>query len=351
MNEDKTLFDIVKKLNKHSDDTIAIHALPIVYKQVQQNHLAKIENYNNSPELNRWDKLAYEYNILQAMYTAIANSGAAGRLIKATNYQNEIEAIKRDAAEDYYQDGLSYLEKNTRVGAINGYNSFKRAGQWVQDYKDSKLRMEEAYKKTVVDVLINPIHDNSIFINTNWNSYFNNDYFQQSLVRDLGGTNDVHLPARFYTARDAGYNRLQPDWVVNLTLRAIDIPRPLIYNYSRALSKDIEIGRDTSGNAVYKTVSATMHIQKQSFTASAQMGVEITELATNKNILYNNYVDNYYWEQEVATYSGDSRALSKNDWAIINNTYYLPTRESVLNELYRGIYPQVRNGISNAARW
>ena len=82
------------------------------------------------------------------------------------------------------------------------------------------------------------------------------------------------------------------------------------------------------------------------------MEINITDLATRKNIVYNTFREDYRWEQEHATYNGDSRALSANDWAIINNSYYNePRKEDVLNELYRKLYPQVKNKISYAVDW
>jgi hypothetical protein len=63
------------------------------------------------------------------------------------------------------------------------------------------------------------------------------------------------------------------------------------------------------------------------------------------------YTDTYHWQEEVATYSGDRRALSNNDWALINNNFNLPGREDILNRLYRNIYPQVKNRIINEVDW
>ncbi len=352
--EDKTLYDVVKQLNKHSDDENATKALPEVYAQVQQKHLDKIDSYNNYKDLNRWDKIISEYNTLQGMHDAISNSDAATRLVKAADYQKQIDSIKDAAGEDYYQTGLGYLQKDTREDARKAYNTFKKTGNWIKDYKDSKAKMEQAYQNAIVNILINPVQDNSVFINTGWGyggNNFSNNYFPQNLVSDLGGKYASRYPARFYTENELGRDNTQPDWIVDLTLRDMDIPRPAVYNYSRNLSKQIEIGKDTSGRPVYQTVYATLNIQKQSFNARAQMDIKVTEAATRKNILYNSYSDNYNWQQEAATYSGDSRALSSNDWALINNSYYMPTREDILNELYRGIYPQVKNSISNAAEW
>jgi hypothetical protein len=84
------------------------------------------------------------------------------------------------------------------------------------------------------------------------------------------------------------------------------------------------------------------------------MEVNITDAGSRKNISYNTYRDDYTWEQQYATYTGDSRALSNNDWALVNSNNrnnQQPRKEEVLNELYRKIYPQVKNRISYEVDW
>lgn len=354
--EDRTLFDVVKRLDKKSSDEDALKALPEVYKTVQQKHLRKIASLQNSKELNRWDKLLEEYNALQNMYEAINNVDAAARLVNATSYATEIYETKQNAADAYYNEAAALLQSNYRDDIKRAYNYFKKADKWVSGYKDARSKMDEAYQNATVDVLINPVQDNSFFFNTGWGNTgynYSNEYFQQNLVRDLGGKYASRYPARFYTEWEARRDNVKPQWVVDLTLRNLDIPRPYTNNYSRSVSKRIENGKDTSGKPVYQTVYATLQISKQSFTARAQMDVNITDVITRKNISYNSYSDDFRWEEERATYTGDSRALDSNDWALINNSRYnqQPRKEEVLNELYRKIYPQVKNRISYAVDW
>jgi hypothetical protein len=353
--EDKTFFDIVKRLNKRSTDEDATKALATVYLNAQERHRRKIAAYQNSSEISKWDKLINEYNILQNMYNAIDNSEPALKLVTPINYQKELADTRQSAAEDFYQEGNNYLDNNSREYARKAYAAYKKAGSLVKDFKDTKAKMEEAYNSSIVEVVINPIQDNSFFFNTGWGNMgynYSNEYFQQNLVRDLGGKYATRYPARFYTEWEARRDNVQPDWVIDLTLRNMDIPRPSIYNYSRNVSKQVEIGRDTAGKPIHQTVYATMNIQRQSFTARAQMDINIVEVATRRNIAYNSYTDNYSWQEEMATFSGDKRALSNNDMALLNNNNYnMPGREYILNELYHNIYPQVKNRISNEADW
>lgn len=352
---DNTLFDALKTLKKRNGDTAALNALPVLYNAAQQRNLRKINSYSTSPNIDRWDKMLSAYSTLQEMHDAIIESDAASRMVNPVNYQQTIYNLKQDAAADYYNLASEFLNKPGREDAKTAYTYFKKADKLVPDYQDASIKMDEAYQNAIVNVVVNPVRDNSYFFNTGWGNYgynYSNEYFQQNLVRELKGINSNRYPARFYTDWEARRDNVQPDWEVNLTLRDINLPRPQTYNYTRNASQQVEIGRDTSGRAVYKTVYATVNIARQSFTAYAYMDLNIRDLVTGKTISNNSFREDYTWQEEHATYQGDSRALSANDWAMINNSYYNePRKEDVLNELYRKLYPQVKNRISYAVDW
>lgn len=354
-NEDRTLFDIIKKLNKKGNDEDATKALPTVYRQVYNKHLNKIEMYQTLTDISRWDKLYTEYDALQKIYDAIIASDAALLLVTPQNYSNAINAMKQSAAQDYYLLGDSLLAYGEKEYARKAYKAFKRADGWVSNFRDTRTKMTAAYDAGIINVVINPIQDNSYFNNSGWgNNWYNysNDYFQQNLVRDLGGTNAKRYPARFYSDWEARRENVQPEWSVDLTLRRLDIPRPSIYSYNRNLSRKVENGRDTSGNIIYQQVYATLNIQRQSFSARGEMSVNITDLLTRKNISYNTYSENYDWQEERADYSGDSRALSSSDWALVNNrNFSTPDKDDILREIYRKIYLQVKNRIGRDVDW
>ena len=352
---DKTIFDAIKTLKKHNTDTVALGALPVLYAAAQQRNLRKISSYTSSNDINRWDKVLDAYQTLQDMHDAIIENDAASAVVTPVNYQKTIYDTRRQAAADYYEQGMVFLDKPTRADAKKAYGYFKKADKLVPGYEDAIARMSEAYENAIVNVVINPVQDNSYFYNTGWGNYgssYSNEYFQQTLVRELKGTNSSRYPARFYTDYELRRDNILPDWEVNLTLRNIDIPRPQTYTSRRNVSQQVETGRDTSGKTIYKTVYATVNISQLSFTARADMEVNIIDLVTRKSITYNTFREDYRWQEEHASYSGDSRALSANDWAAINNNYYNePRREDVLNELYRKLYPQVKNKITYAVDW
>ena len=356
--EDKALQDAVKKLNKNATDNEAKAALPVLYSNILKAHQAKIKSYQTGTDLNRWDKIIGEYNDLQQAYNSIVNSTPAFKLATPENFSTQLLESKQAAAEDYYSTAENYLNKDGRENAKKAYSYFKKADRYLPGFKDVQTKMNTAYENAIVDVLINPVQDNSYFFRSGWGSSgydYSNEYFQRTLVRELAYTNNNNnrnYAARFYTDWEARNQNIQPDWIIDLRLRNMDLPQPANYTYRRNRSADIQVGSDTLGKPVYKKVYANLNITRMSFTAYADMEVMIKDVSTSRTISNRNFREDYRWEEERASYSGDSRALDASDWQIINNNnFYAPRREDVLNELYRKIYPQVLNNIKYAVEW
>jgi hypothetical protein len=82
------------------------------------------------------------------------------------------------------------------------------------------------------------------------------------------------------------------------------------------------------------------------------MELTITDVTTGTSITSNRYSEQFTWQEEYATYTGDSRALDSNDLALINNNnYQTPRKENILDRLSQKIYPQIKNRIAAVANW
>ena len=353
--QDKDLLTAIKKFEKDPSNTDLKNRISDLYNNAAQSHLDKIEVYSTLTEADKWGKIVKEYEALRNLYETIATSSAA-KLVNAPNYASEIQNTKQNGAEAYYNIGIAELDKGDKQSARNAYYAFNTANKFIPGYKDVRQQISLAYQNSILNVVINPIRDNTYFYNSmGWNNYgnnYNNDYFQRSLVSDLGGSYNKTSPARFYTDWEARRENIQPDWEVDLTWQYINIPQPMTSQYSRNISKQIEKGRDTSGKVEYQTVSATLHIIRKYFTASGDMELRITDVNNGRNITTNRYSEQFNWQEEYATYTGDSRALGSNEYELLNNrNYRLPRNEDILQELSRRVYPNIKNRISTVANW
>lgn len=345
----------IKKLDKNSSDTSLRNNLSSLYNSASKIHLDNIEVYGTLMEPDKWNKIIREYQALQHLSEVINSSSNAAKLIKTSPYAGDIEVAKQKAAAEYYNMGMDYLSNNDKQSSRDAFYAFKQAQDFVPGYKDTKRQMDIAYQNSVLNVIVNPVTDNSYYYNnTGFNRYgnsFNNDYMQRSLVRDLGGDYSKNSFARFYNDWDARRANVQPDIFVDLTWVNLDIPQPYTSHYSRNVSRQIEVGRDTSGHVFYQTVTGTLNITKQYFTAIGDLESRISDAVSRNNISDRRYTAQFDWQQEYATYRGDSRALSGNEFALLNNNnFQVPTKQDILNELYQRIYPQVKNGIYNTVR-
>ncbi len=350
---DRSLQEAVRKINKNPDDEKAAEAIPQLYNLIKKKHLDQIDAYNQSQQLNKWDNILNEYEYLQAAYNAIMNAPAAFKLVNPESYSTNLVEVKDSAAAAYYENGNSYLDKPGRDNAKAAYAAYRKVGKFVPGYKDINEKMQKAYENAIINVIINPVQDNSFFSNNGWGNYgmnYSNEYFQQNLLRDL--SNYGKNPAKYYNEWDARRLNVTPDWIVDFRIKSILVPNPQTSYSSRNVNKQLQIGTDTSGRPVYKNVSATINITRTSFVSRANMEVNITDLITRKNMSYRNYNEEYKWEQESATFTGDRRALSQADWDLINNSgYNAPRKEEILVELYKKIYPMVLTQIRQAVSW
>ncbi len=354
--EDKLLLAALKKLDKNSSDTTLQNSFSNLYLEAAKVHLDNIDIYNTLIDVAKWNKIIKEYESLQRLTDVINSSVTAKRLVKAPPYGGQISVATQNAASDYYNIGVSYLQNNDKESFHNAYLAFKKSQEFDPVYKDAKRQMDVALQNSILNVVVNPVTDNSFYYNNaGWNSYgnsFNNDYLQRNLVRDLGGDYNKNAAVRFYTDREADNADINPDLIVDLTWLNLDVPSPYTSQYSRNVSKQVEKSRDTSGHIIYETVTGTLYITKKYFTATGDLETRITNADTRNIVDSKRYTAQFNWQLEYASYRGDSRALSGNDLPMLNNTnIQVPRKEDILNELYQRIYPQVKNGIYNSVRW
>ena len=107
--EDKTLFGVLKKLDKDPSNTELKKTITNLYNEAAKSHLDKIEVYNTLTEADRWIKIVKEYEALKNLSDVIASSSAA-KLITASPYTSEIQISKQNGAEAYYALGVSDLD-------------------------------------------------------------------------------------------------------------------------------------------------------------------------------------------------------------------------------------------------
>jgi hypothetical protein len=349
---DKSLQDAVKKLKKSPNDEDARAAIPQLYKIIKQKHLDKINAYHAYQQIGKWDVLITEYEYLQMAYDAIINSSEAFKLVTPESYAVNIFTTKDSAALAFYNMGNLYLDKIGRDNAKTSYNNFYKSNQYAPNFKDANEKMKIAYNHAMINLVINPFDETAVYYQASWRAYNfsnRNDYFEQNLINDVSNNNSA---VKIFGFVDSKRLNAKPDWTIDLRMKKLDFPNPVVTNASKNVSRQIKIGTDTSGKPVYNTVNATIYTNRSKFNAVAELEMSINNLIENKNIDTKTYRQSYEWYQDMVTFSGDKRAISNTDWDLINNSGANdPRKDEIVDELYKKLYTRVLNGVKQAISW
>jgi hypothetical protein len=346
--EDKTVFELIEKLNKNPNDKQSADLLPIAYQTALDKRKEIITANKNSGNLgDRWMEISKEREVLLQMYNAIKASPAASKAIP--NLKDPTPAIasaREKAATEYYNQGVQSLNYNNRQYAAQAYDYFNKANQAVPNYKDVNTLMAKALEMSMIRVVVNPVN-----YYRNGFSYwgFQNDWLQQQMIRDLNAGSFRNV--RFYSDWEARSQNIRADRVVELNFTNIYIGQ--LANDNRTIRRSAQIQTGTTKSLpprpVYTTVNATVFVTRQVLQSNASLECRIYDWATSRNILYDNFPDNYIWRQERATYRGDQRALTPEDLNLINNRFddRPPNRNQIADRLIRNCYGMLLNRIQS----
>ncbi len=343
--EDKAFYDALKKLNRKPNDQAIRQQSVDFFNQAVNQHQDRITAYRESSELKRYDRIISEYNTLQRLGEDVRKS-AIYREVSPLNYFSVIQAVKEEAAAAYYNAGLELMDSDTRPSASKAYDMFKRSQQYVSNYKDAGQLMKTAYEKSIVNIVINPPQNNNFYSGWNNNNDFQTMYLDQQLARDLGGPYAAGIPARFYSVGDLRRMNLQPDWMVDIIMDNM-YQQPIVNRYSRTVSRQIQVGSDTAGKPIMQTVRANLQIMKYQYPSSGNIEYRITDTRTNEAIDWQRIALNMDRVYQTATYSGDSRALSPDDWAMVNNSGVPMEGRQMTQEIYNRFLNELKSRIRN----
>jgi hypothetical protein len=352
---EKDLATLIKRLNKKGSDDKILEDIRNVYNTAYNSSMQRINNYENDAAPQKWDKLIGEFESLQRMYETINKSAYAIRMIKPVNFYDRIRDTKEKAANDYYSYAEDFFGRDGRQNSREAYYAYEKSNRYIANYKDSKVKMRQAFDRSIVAVLINRIQfDDYGSGSWGWNSYNNSNLVtNDQIVRDLGYQSSNTIPAKFYSDWDLRRANIAPDMVVDMVWRNMrfDQPRDQTRQYNR--SKQIETGRDTANRPIYQTVTATVFVTQRDLNADADLNLIVTDANTRREVKWDRLPANYRFTVEFAEYNGDRRALDNNDWTLINRSRNqpMPRREDVLNEMMRNVYNDMLNRIRNAVNW
>ncbi|MEP6727394.1 MAG: hypothetical protein ABJC98_16365 [Bacteroidota bacterium] len=341
---DKALYSALDDLRKKPDNATAKSILPQAYNEAVSKYETSITAASTGTRnAQKLDIIYKNYVALQKMYTAIAATPAAFGFVTAKNYSADVSTAADNAAEYSYTRGIDLLQRGDRISAQKAYENFKQVSYYVQGYKDVDDRKTEAYDLAIVNVIVDKFDQR-------FNNYqVNGNFFQNDIVYSLNNIGSSHY-YKFYNTSEPRAREVRADQFMDINVYDIWFGQMGSNRESYTVSKEItekdKDDKEGKKNKTY-TVSATVNVTRRVIDSRASMDYRITDAASRRMVGSDRVSAQYTWEKLTGSYTGDQRALSDKDWAIIKGAY---SNQPSYDELYRELTRQLMNQFDSRMR-
>jgi hypothetical protein len=327
----------IKKLQKDPSDTETRDLVKSAYTFAVNQHESAIRSLSNSASENRFESILREYNRLQDLYETIQQSPAAATAVRPVNYSDYVETYRNKAAEAHVANAEKWMQEGTKRAYREAYNAYGQALRYVNN-ADLKKKREDAYNAAVTKILVVPIQNYGGY---NYHSNFQLQQFQNDVMRTLAYNIHDNF-VRFYSDWDLRSKELQPDQVLEMNLGRLMIGRPIDNSTSREVSKQVVVKetvyKPDSVVKQYATVKARITTTRRTLLSEGDLYMTIRDIS-GRMVWSDRFTGQHRWQTEFVSYTGDERALSDSDRALLNknpNTN-VPSENEIMSELYRQI--------------
>jgi hypothetical protein len=313
---EKSIKNLIKNPTSEEDAVM----LDKAYKLANDRDLERVKYLKTEGNPNTWDEMLSLYSNLknrQASVRRVLPLHIGGRTVEYdfVDYDAEIVAAKRKAAEYYYAHGQKLMENKTKESYRQAYYELVKAKNYSGDsYRDLSQVIYEAKYLGMSRVLISVV--NRTIINLP-------QEFSDGLV--AVNANEISSEWVEYNTRKID-NTVQYDYYIDIILQAIDVSPDLVQDKDLIEKKTVDNGfeyvldakgnvmKDTAGNDIkikrYKEIQCTV-IESHQVKDCIIKG-EIEFLSTNPQSLLKKQpiAANTHFEYVSARAIGDVNALS-----------------------------------------
>ena len=339
---DKALYSALDDLRKKPDNTTAAAILPQAYNEAVNKYENSITAANaGTRNAQKLDIIYRDYLALQKMYTAIAATPAAFSHVTAKNYASDVSAAAENAADFRYNRGMALLQRGDRISARKAYENFNAASAYVRGYKDVDDRKTEAYNLAITNIIVQKFDQR-------FNNYaVDGNFFQNDIVFTLNNIGSSYY-YKFYNTSEPRAREVRADQFMDINVYDIWFGQMAVTRDKYTVSKDITEKDDKDETKTKTTtVSATVNVTRRVIDSRASMDYRITDAASRQMVGNDRIAAQYTWEKLTGSYTGDQRALSDKDWAIIRGAF---NNQPGYNELYRELTRQLMNQFNGRMR-
>ena len=299
-----------------------------------------IDRAKNANQQFKFERVLDDYQKLNEMHDKIEACVSCRNIVKASSHFSEFDEAREIAATERYNFGNDLLQKGTMNSARLAYDSFEILYRYAPDFKDVKIKIEEALFQGSYHVVVEPPLVNSKLYQ------FSNEYFQGRIDEFLQTNRRLNKFIRFYQPMEAKTLKLVPDHVVKLEFIDFVVGETIVNNEKKTVTSKDSVKTGTAkiegkNVDVYSKVNAIITKSQKTVRSRGLLSMEIYDFKTNKSLVKEQLPGEFYWNNSWASFNGDERALNKEELNLTRNREELPPPpQQMFIEFCKPIYDQ-----------
>ncbi|TAE69504.1 MAG: hypothetical protein EAZ85_13005 [Bacteroidetes bacterium] len=312
------------------------------YPLALQTLKTRLQGLQSSADMMRWVQIADIYRSINAMHTSIVGCSKALAIIpNPERYERELQEANNNAAEAYYNLGVSQINIGTREAGREAIRNLQTANQLVPNIKpDIIQRIEQARLLAVFKVFVDQIPTQSSFAP-------NDEFFRNQINRHLISLRKTNTLDFFFTRA------------------ALPVPPNQILSFQFF---DFIVGENNTqerietiiGDTVKVNVNGTSYLQApktelrtytKTVRSTAIMEMKIYDQQNQRMLLHERIPAEYIWQHQWARSNGDQAALKPAQLALVNTIdRTAPDRQALFVSLCEKLLEQLRPRLTEQYR-
>lgn len=347
-NYDEAVTTAISRLQKSPTNTKAQKVLKEAFPAAVNFHLSKVENWKNSQEQFRWERVANEYQQIHALTDVLVNCPACLKVTGTPKrYFDELQNSKVFAADERFAVGQSAMKQayDNRKAAKDAFFNFSVVEELVPTYKGIKNKLDESYELASIDVVVEQVSVHSP-------TYaLSNEYFQGKINEFLRTNHKLNQFVRFHSPEMAEQNKLKPDHIIRLQFDDFIVGQTYVEtNTNTVTSKDsVKVGETTVNGKkipVFNKVTAKLTQSRKAVTSKGILDFQVIDFKNKQKIYQDKIAGEFVWLNEWGNFNGDERALTKQQINLTRNKELLPPPpQQLFTEFTKPIYDQITRKI------
>lgn len=319
----QAVLDAVERLRESPGNRKATQVLQMSYPEAVKFLESEVQERQVSGSPDTWTVAVRNYQQINRLYDEIRRSPSALKVIPEPQQRfKELSEARQFAAEELYQKGIASMMKGTREDSKQAYFNFNQTLNLVPAYKEALELANQAKLDATLHVVIEPILINRL----GWD-------FEAAV---FGARRNEFV--RFFTPMQVMRDSIKRvDQVVAMVVNGFSQSSPVINRAAQDAVDSVKTGEKKVGQKVIPVmtaVKARVTVFEKVVQARGSVTIKVFDGRSRAEVASWDVESNQQWSDSWAVFTGDARALNKNQKNLVEKRENAPG-EMVLRNLVR----------------